>query len=72
MSRPFNQRIDLSLGDDDKDLDLVFEADEIGHGAEDDELTRDTVKRASSQILQAVDRKKRRPKKSASTASGAL
>ena len=70
MSRPFNQRIDLSafdshghLVDRDGGANLGFDHDEIGHGAEDDELTRDKVKRASSQILQAVDRKKRRPKK---------
>lgn len=67
MSRPFNQRIDLSFDGMDKELDLGFEHDEVGHGMEDDELTRDKVKRASSQILQAVDRKKRRPKKPTSS-----
>ena len=61
QSRPFNQRIDLSLDDDDRgewlDHDGAPELDE-------EELTRDKVKRASNQILQAVDRKLRKsPKK---------
>lgn len=66
LSRPFNQRVDLGYNRDDlKELDLMFDHDDMGHGLEDDELTRDKVKRASSQILQAVDRKKRKPKKPA-------
>ncbi len=73
VSRPFNQRIDLNFANNDdnmKDLDLIFEHSEemVGHGGmgmDDDELTRDKVKRASTQILQAVDRKKRKPKKPA-------
>ena len=61
QSRPFNQRIDLSLDDDERnewiDHDGAPELDE-------EELTRDKVKRASNQILQAVDRKLRKsPKK---------
>lgn len=72
MSRPFNQRIDLSFEAEEREMDLQFEHDEIGHGLEDDELTRDKVKRASSQILQAVDRKKRRPKKAAGASVAAI
>ena len=73
-ARPFNQRIDLSFDRDElKELtDLAFEHDEVGHGVEDEELTRDKVKRASTQILQAVDRKKRRPKKGNSASATAL
>ena len=56
-SRPFNQRIDLSLDDD-----YEFGAVDVGDG-DDEELTRDKVKRASTSILLAVDRKKRKPKK---------
>lgn len=60
--RPFNQRIDLQFDDADPALDL---GDDIGAiDLDDDELTRDKVKRASSQILLAIDRKKRKPKKS--------
>ncbi len=59
--RPFNQRIDLQFDDADPALDL---GDDIGAiDLDDDELTRDKVKRASSQILLAIDRKKRKPKK---------
>lgn len=61
-SRPFNQRIDLSLDDD-----YEFGAVDIGDGdapdMDDEELTRDKVKRASNSILMAIDRKKRKPKK---------
>ena len=61
-SRPFNQRIDLSLDDD-----YEFGAVDIGDGdapdLDDEELTRDKVKRASNSILLAIDRKKRKPKK---------
>jgi len=58
-SRPFNQRIDLSFDDADDGGD---HADDMGD-MDDEELTRDKVKRASSQILLAIDRKKRKPKK---------
>lgn len=63
-SRPFNQRIDLNLMDDDDDGSLVSQEVSV-QDIEDDELTRDKVKRASHQILLAVDRKKRKPKKGA-------
>ena len=58
-NRPFNQRITLSLEDDD---DEGFFPDEGigGPDLDDEELTRDKVKRASGLILQAVDRRKRR------------
>ena len=55
-TRPFNQRINLSL-DEEED---GFQPDEGGPDMDDEELTRDKVKRASTQILQAVDRRKRR------------
>jgi coiled-coil domain-containing protein 151 len=60
QSRPFNQRIDLSLDDEDR---LDFLPDDAAPEMDDEELTRDKVKRASTQILQAVDRKMRKPKK---------
>ena len=69
-SRPYNQRISLTLDD----------MNDLGHGSglgggnyiadigdipelDEEELTRDKVKRASRQITDAIDRKKRRPKK---------
>ncbi len=58
MARPYNQRINLALDDDDGD----FLEDAGGPDMDDEELTRDKVKRASTQILQAVDRRKRRAK----------
>ena len=62
-SRPFNTRIDLTL-EEDKDDDFFVENDgPVLLEADDDELTRDKVKRASAQILQAVERKRRKPKK---------
>eukprot|EP00602_Paraphysomonas_sp_CaronLab_P006914 CAMPEP_0185023284 /NCGR_PEP_ID=MMETSP1103-20130426/5967_1 /TAXON_ID=36769 /ORGANISM="Paraphysomonas bandaiensis, Strain Caron Lab Isolate" /LENGTH=557 /DNA_ID=CAMNT_0027555799 /DNA_START=24 /DNA_END=1697 /DNA_ORIENTATION=+ len=61
-TRPFNQRIELSLLDEDADSTYVSEEAPI-QDIDDDELTRDKVKRASHQILLAVDRKKRKPKK---------
>lgn len=61
-SRPFNQRIDLSFDDRDDGGD---HGDDGMADLDDEELTRDKVKRASSQILLAIDRKKRKPKKKA-------
>lgn len=58
-SRPFNQRIDLTI-DEEEDGETL---DDNMPDMDDEELTRDKVKRASNQILLAVDRKKRKPKK---------
>jgi hypothetical protein len=58
-SRPFNQRIDLTIDEEDDGEAL----DDNMPDMDDEELTRDKVKRASNQILLAVDRKKRKPKK---------
>ena len=44
-------------------LEQVNGLAEIAEYMDDEELTRDKVKRASTQILQAVDRKMRKPKK---------
>ena len=64
-SRPYNQRIALTLYDEDGgDGDGGILGDEPSLDQHDeDELTRDKVKRASQQILLAIDRKKRKPKK---------
>ncbi len=56
--RPYNQRINLA---EDEDGDFMAD-DGGGPDMDDEELTRDKVKRASTQILQAVDRRKRRAK----------
>lgn len=68
-TRPYNQRIALSLYDDedgDGDGGGMMGGDEPSLDQHDeDELTRDKVKRASQQILLAIDRKKRKPKKRA-------
>jgi hypothetical protein len=75
--RPFNQRIDLVIGEDGNvgGSNSLFGYGGGMFGTEDDnnsvgdiddeELTRDKVKRASSQILQAMDKKKKKPKKKA-------
>jgi hypothetical protein len=67
-ARPYNQRIDLSQKEAD---DFDYFADEMDQTEADDELTRDKVKRASTQILQAVERRLRNPKKSAKGKEGA-
>jgi hypothetical protein len=60
-TRPYNQRIDLSMEDDDDD---IFGDDSAVIGDDKDgELSRDEVKRASAQLLQIEARKKRKPKK---------
>jgi len=76
--RPNNRRIDLST----QDLEMANAAgvyaahdpsggDDMSIGdLEDDELTRDKVKRASSQILIAMDKRKRKPKKKSSSNAG--
>jgi hypothetical protein len=66
--RPYNQRIDLSLDEPD---DLYGDhGDDNGAGAgdlEDEELTREKVKRAANSMLADINRKKRKPKKKAAT-----
>lgn len=76
--RPFNQRIDLNFSADgagggnlhngfgmfDGAAATGNNGDEASLGdLDDDELTRDKVKRASTQILLAMDKKKKKPKK---------
>mmetsp|Transcript_12817 Transcript_12817/g.23729 ORF Transcript_12817/g.23729 Transcript_12817/m.23729 type:complete len:556 (+) Transcript_12817:215-1882(+) len=71
-SRPFNQRIELSLLDEDGEGGSTGYAEDssmLMQDQDDGELTRDKVKRASHQILLAVDRKKRKPKKASSKKS---
>ena len=67
--RPFNQRIDLNWGEESSVTaggvyaNYEVAADEATIGdLEDDELTRDKVKRASSQILIAMEKRKKKPK----------
>jgi coiled-coil domain-containing protein 151 len=74
-TRPFNQRIELNIFEDEDGIGIGGGGGGGGNGSgyggdesslqdlDDDELTRDKVKRASHQILLAVDRKKRKPKK---------
>eukprot|EP01031_Cornospumella_fuschlensis_P038881 gene38881-47294_t len=70
--RPFNQRIDLTLAQDalaggNLLFDSLGDNDSLGD-LDEDELTRDKVKRASTQILLAMDKKKKKPKKAAASA----
>lgn len=65
-TRPYNQRIALGLYDDedgDEGNGLMGGDEPSIDQHDEDELTRDKVKRASQQILLAIDRKKRKPKK---------
>mmetsp|Transcript_19450 Transcript_19450/g.59921 ORF Transcript_19450/g.59921 Transcript_19450/m.59921 type:complete len:95 (-) Transcript_19450:66-350(-) len=58
-TRPYNQRIDLPLLDEDwDDQGAHKDSDDILSGELDDELTRDKVKKASSQIMMAQDSRK--------------
>ncbi len=66
ITRPYNQRINLALGEEDD----VFINDDAGPDLDDEELTRDKVKRASTQILQAVDRRKRRTQQAGANSKG--
>lgn len=72
--RPFNQRIDLNLtsdmpgGFEGATTSLAYGGGYAGEDAslgdlDDDELTRDKVKRASTQIILAMDKKKKKPKR---------
>lgn len=60
-SRPYNQRIALSF-DEYEDGGGGMDADDESD-VDDDELTRDKVKRVSKQITDAIDKKKKKPKK---------
>lgn len=70
--RPFNQRINLSLDDEEGG----FYMDDNGPDLDDEELTRDKVKRASTNILNSVDKRKRKgaakDKKNKTTGSAAM
>jgi DNA repair exonuclease SbcCD ATPase subunit len=57
--RPYNQRIDLNATDDPNAADAFGGNDDLGD-LDDDELTREKVKRASTQILNAMDKKKKK------------
>ncbi len=63
--RPYNQRIDLNGGDNIGGIigSFGFDDDNSMGELDDEELTRDKVKRASSQILLQMDKKKKKPKK---------
>ena len=65
-TRPYNRRIDLPLLDEDPDGPTKDNED---NGENDDELTRDKVKKASSQILNAQEKrlKKKTPKEKRAT-----
>ena len=59
--RPYNQRIDLET---DEDVAFDIDYDDDGQIDLDDEvLSREKVKMASSQILQAIDRRKKKSNK---------
>ena len=55
--RPYNQRIDLPLIGEDWHDETRREKDDFPTGEFDDELTRDKVKKAASQIMMAQDKK---------------
>ena len=68
--RPYNQRIDLTLNDEEESNYKNYSTENNAAGDfEDEELTREKVKRASSQILAQVSRKKKKPKKKGTGAS---
>lgn len=56
--RPYNQRIDLPLIGEDWHDETRREKDDFPTGEFDDELTRDKVKKAASQIMMAQDKKR--------------
>ena len=68
--RPYNQRIDLAMNNE-EETDNKNHSNESNSGGdfEDEEITREKVKRASSQILAQVSRKKK-PKKKGTVGTG--
>jgi len=60
-TRPFNQRIDLPSISDQMDADGSYE-DGL-HDVDEEELTRDKVKKVSTQIVLAQDKKKKKPRR---------
>lgn len=68
--RPYNQRIDLAMNNE-EDGEYKNHSNESNSGGdfEDEEITREKVKRASSQILAQVSRKKK-PKKKGTVGTG--
>ena len=63
-TRPYNQRIELPAIDDLNDDGVLGPKEDLFSGDLDEELTREKVKRASSQILLAQDKLKRKHNKS--------
>jgi coiled-coil domain-containing protein 151 len=68
--RPYNQRIDLAMNNE-EESESKNHSNESNSGGdfEDEEITREKVKRASSQILATVNRKKK-PKKKGAVGTG--
>ena len=62
ISRPFNQRVTLPSATDIALFDSFNEDDDNFGDIDDEELSRDRVKKASSQIIRAQKRKKAREK----------
>ena len=58
--RPYNQRIELNVQDEEEGF---TNNDTSGGEFEDEEITRENVKRVSTQILAQVSKKKKKPKK---------
>eukprot|EP01038_Epipyxis_sp_PR26KG_P011317 gene11317-15180_t len=68
--RPYNQRIDLTFDDNGGGAGIIYgvgnniyDENDNSLDGDDEELTRDKVKRASTQILLSMDKKKKKPKK---------
>ncbi len=63
MSRPNNQRVELPNMEDEWEADGPIKSDDVMPDVDEEELTRDKVKKASNQLMNQQEKKKKKPKR---------
>jgi hypothetical protein len=65
LSRPNNQRVELPNMEDEWEADGPIKSDDVIPDVDEEELTRDKVKKASNQLMNQQEKKKKKPKRRA-------
>ena len=65
FSRPNNQRVELPNMEDEWEADGPIKSDDVIPDVDEEELTRDKVKKASNQLMNQQEKKKKKPKRRA-------
>ena len=65
LSRPNNQRVELPNMEEEWEADGPIKSDDVIPDVDEEELTRDKVKKASNQLMNQQEKKKKKPKRRA-------